>query len=86
MGGLGAQGVSTTGWTLSVALSMTSDGRFVVGYGTNPSGQTQGWTATLYVPSGPACQTADFNWHRQSALALLRHSQFRRILLASLWS
>ena len=31
-------------------------------------------------------QTADFNWHRQSALALLRHSQFRRILLSSLWS
>ena len=30
-------------------------------------------------------QTADFNWHRQSALALLRHSQFRKILLASLW-
>lgn len=31
-------------------------------------------------------QTADFNWHRQSALALLRHAQFRRILIASLWS
>jgi flavin-dependent dehydrogenase len=31
-------------------------------------------------------QTADFNWHRQSALALMRHSQFRRILLTSLWS
>jgi flavin-dependent dehydrogenase len=31
-------------------------------------------------------QTADFNWHRQSALALLRHGQFRRILLSSLWS
>ena len=31
-------------------------------------------------------QTADFNWHRQSALALLKHAQFRRILLASLWS
>jgi geranylgeranyl reductase family protein len=30
-------------------------------------------------------QTADFNWHRQSALALLRHAQFRRILLSSLW-
>ncbi len=30
-------------------------------------------------------QTADFNWHRRSALALLRHAQFRRILLASLW-
>jgi digeranylgeranylglycerophospholipid reductase len=31
-------------------------------------------------------QTADFNWHRQSALALLRHAQFRKILLNSLWS
>ncbi len=31
-------------------------------------------------------QTADFNWHRQSALALLKHAQFRRILLSSLWS
>jgi flavin-dependent dehydrogenase len=30
-------------------------------------------------------QTADFNWHRRSALALLRHAQFRRILLSSLW-
>jgi flavin-dependent dehydrogenase len=31
-------------------------------------------------------QTADFNWHRQSALALLKHAQFRKILLSSLWS
>lgn len=31
-------------------------------------------------------QTADFNWHSTSALALLRHAQFRRILLGSLWS
>lgn len=31
-------------------------------------------------------QTADFNWHRRSALTLLRHAQFRRIILESLWS
>jgi len=31
-------------------------------------------------------ETADFNWHRRSALALLRHAQFRRILLSSIWS
>jgi flavin-dependent dehydrogenase len=31
-------------------------------------------------------ETADFNWHRRSALALLKHSQFRRILLTSIWS
>ena len=31
-------------------------------------------------------QTADFNWHRRSALTLLRHAQFRRIILSSLWN
>jgi geranylgeranyl reductase family protein len=31
-------------------------------------------------------QTADFNFHRRSALTLLRHAQFRRILFGSLWS
>ena len=31
-------------------------------------------------------QTADFNWHRRSALTLLRHAQFRRILFSSLWN
>jgi geranylgeranyl reductase family protein len=31
-------------------------------------------------------ETADFNWHRRSALALLKHAQFRKILLSSLWS
>lgn len=31
-------------------------------------------------------QTADFNFHRRAALSLLRHAQFRRILLGSLWS
>jgi flavin-dependent dehydrogenase len=30
-------------------------------------------------------QTADFNWHGTSALALLRHAQFRKILFASIW-
>ena len=30
-------------------------------------------------------QTADFNWHASSALALLRHAQFRRILLGTIW-
>jgi len=30
-------------------------------------------------------QTADFNWHGTSALALLRHAQFRKILFGSIW-
>lgn len=31
-------------------------------------------------------RTADFNWHRASALALLRNPGFRRIVLNSLWT
>jgi flavin-dependent dehydrogenase len=31
-------------------------------------------------------ETADFNWHRGTALALLRHPGFRRVVLSSLWS
>jgi digeranylgeranylglycerophospholipid reductase len=31
-------------------------------------------------------ETADFNWHRRSALALLRHPAFRRAVLSSIWS
>ncbi|MGH9315353.1 MAG: NAD(P)/FAD-dependent oxidoreductase, partial [Vicinamibacterales bacterium] len=30
-------------------------------------------------------QTANFNWHRDTALALLRHGPFRKIVLSSLW-
>jgi digeranylgeranylglycerophospholipid reductase len=30
-------------------------------------------------------QTANFNWHRDAALALLRHAPFRRIVVSSLW-
>jgi digeranylgeranylglycerophospholipid reductase len=30
-------------------------------------------------------RTANVNWHRQAALALLRHGGFRRLVLSSLW-
>jgi geranylgeranyl reductase family protein len=31
-------------------------------------------------------QTADFNWHRAAARALLRHTEFRRIVMKSMWT
>jgi len=30
-------------------------------------------------------QTADFNWHRSAARALLSHAEFRKIVLTSIW-
>lgn len=31
-------------------------------------------------------ETADFNWHRRAAMALLRHPAFRRAVISSFWS
>jgi digeranylgeranylglycerophospholipid reductase len=31
-------------------------------------------------------ETADFNWHHTAARALLRHAEFRRIVLKSMWT
>jgi probable HAF family extracellular repeat protein len=43
----GATGL--TGWHLEEAEGMTPDGRYVVGHGTNPSGNTEAWVAKLPV-------------------------------------
>ena len=44
---LTAKGVSTTGWTLTGATGVSADGRVIVGFGTDPNGQAQGWIADL---------------------------------------
>ena len=41
----GATGL--TGWNLTHARAVSADGRVIVGYGTNPRGQTEGWIAHL---------------------------------------
>jgi probable HAF family extracellular repeat protein len=40
-------GASLTGWTLTSADDMSADGQFIVGTGTNPSGNTEAWLARL---------------------------------------
>jgi len=37
-------------WTLTEATGISADGRVLVGNGTNPSGDTEGWIATLPAP------------------------------------
>jgi probable HAF family extracellular repeat protein len=50
---LTAKGVSTTGWTLTVASGVSADGQVIVGFGTDPSGRQEGWIANL----GPSTVT-----------------------------
>jgi hypothetical protein len=40
-------GINMTGWTLSKVTDVSADGLTIVGWGTNPQGQTEGWIATL---------------------------------------
>jgi hypothetical protein len=40
-------GLNLSGWRLYTATGVSADGFTIVGYGTNPSGQTEGWVANL---------------------------------------
>ncbi|WP_395094048.1 hypothetical protein [Armatimonas sp.] len=49
-----AGGVTGLGsWTLTWALAISADGTTIVGRGTNPSGQTEAWRATISSSSAP---------------------------------
>ena len=39
-----------TGWTLWSATGISADATTIVGYGANPSGQTEAWLANISVP------------------------------------
>jgi len=40
-------GLNLTGWTLQEAKGVSADGLTIVGYGTNPKGDTEAWVADL---------------------------------------
>lgn len=49
---LSLSGIDLDGWTLSRALSISADGRLIVGVGTNPSEFTEAWIAVIPEPRG----------------------------------
>jgi len=69
----GDYGLSLTGWTLDEATGISGDGTTIVGYGSNPSGQSEAWIAHLE-PGGPAAipEPTSMSLLALGALALLR--------------
>ncbi|MEX2308599.1 MAG: PEP-CTERM sorting domain-containing protein [Pirellulales bacterium] len=51
-------GATLAGWTLTSANDISADGQFIVGSGTNPSGNTEAWLARL---AAVAPVPGDFN-------------------------
>ncbi len=47
---LSAGSADLSGWNLTFATSMSDDGTTIVGYGINPSGNTEAWVATIPMP------------------------------------
>lgn len=47
-------GLNLTGWTLTSAKGISSDGNIIVGEGINPSGDTEAWMADINAVPEPA--------------------------------
>ncbi len=43
--------LNLTGWTLNRATGISNDGLTIVGFGTNPAGETEAWIATIPEPT-----------------------------------
>ena len=44
-------GLDLTGWTLNRATDISADGSVIVGWGTNPNGDSESWIAVIPEPS-----------------------------------
>jgi len=53
-------GLNLTGWTLTEARGISADGRTIIGNGTNPAGNLEGWVASFGRPQPPVCPS---NWN-----------------------
>jgi len=65
-----------SGWTLEPARDVSGDGRTIVGWGRNPSGDLEGWIADIPEPSTAFLMGLDLGEHGMHAHDLSGSSGF----------
>lgn len=55
-------GLDLGGWSISRAMSISDDGRTIVGFGINPAGQQEGWVVTIPSPGTGAAMLVFGLW------------------------
>jgi probable HAF family extracellular repeat protein len=55
-------GLDLAAWTLTKAEAISADGSTIVGYGTDPNGDTQAWIATIQVNQAPDVNGMIVEW------------------------
>ena len=79
-------GLNVAGWQLTHARAITPDGKIIIGYGTNASGQAEAWIANLNPPSLHVTRAGDdvvLSWNTNGPPFILEHSLS---LTASSWN
>ena len=72
-------GLNLTGWTLSSATGVSADGKQIAGFGTNPSGGSEGWFADLSTPTAAVPEPSSLIvWGLVSLVAALRSRRLFR--------
>jgi uncharacterized membrane protein len=71
-----SHGLDLSGWTLESARDVSDDGRTIVGWGRNPSGDLEGWIAVIPEPSTAFLMGLDLGEHGMHAYDLSGSSGF----------
>jgi uncharacterized membrane protein len=71
-------GLDLSGWSLEDAVDISGDGRVIVGNGTNPAGQREGWVVVIPEPASGHCSASGCSCCARGARSVRRRGAVAR--------